>query len=152
MRPQEKKILCNLSSSSQIWDMFLSSVQFSPSVMSDSLRSQGLQNTRFPCPLPTLGACSNSSPLSQWCHPTISFSVIPFSSCPQSFPASESFPMSQFFTLGGQRIGASASVLLVNIQGWFPLGLTGLTSLLPRGLSRVFSSITIIWKHQFFSA
>ena len=92
--------------------------------------------------------CSNSCPLSQWCHPTISPSVTPFSSCPQSFPASGSYPMSQFFSSGGQSIGISAWVLPVNIQCWFALGLTGLISLQFKGLSRIFSNITI-WKHQF---
>ena len=118
-----------------------SSVQFSHSVMSNCLWSHGLWHTRPPCPLPTPGVYSNSCPLSQWCHPTISSSVIPFSSCLQSFPASGSFPVSQFFTSGGQRIGvsASASVLPMNIQGWFPLELTGLISLQSKGLSRVFS-------------
>ena len=102
------------------------------------------------CPSLSPRICSNSYPLSQWCHPTISSSVTLFS-CPLSFPASESFPMSQLFTSGGQTIGASASasVLPVNIQGWFPLGLTGLISLLSMGLSRVFFSTTV-WNHQFF--
>ena len=94
-------------------------------------------------------SCSNSCPLSQWCHPTISSSVATFSSCPQSFPASGSFPMSWLFTSGGQSIRASASVLPVNIQGWFPLRLTGLISLLSKGLSRVFFSTTV-QKHHFF--
>ena len=103
------------------------SVQFSRSVVSESLRPHGLQHARPLCPSPTPGAYSNSCPSSQWCHPTISTSVVPVSSCPQSFPASWSFPMSQFFISGGQSIGisASASVLPVNIQDWFPLGLTG---------------------------
>ena len=94
----------------------------------------GLQHTRLPCPSPSPGACSNSCPLSWWCHPTILYSVIPFSSCPQSFAASESFPMSQFFTSGGQSIGTStsASALPINIQGWFPLGLNGLISLMSK--------------------
>ena len=106
---------------------WVSPVQFSPSVVSDSLWPHGLQHSRFPCPLPTPGACSNSCPLSRWCHPTVSSSVVPFSSCLQSFPASGSFAKSQFFTPGDQSIGvsASASVLPVNIQGWFPLGLAG---------------------------
>ena len=101
-----------------------SSVQFSCSVMSDSLRPHGLQHTRPPCPSPTPGVSSNSCPLSWWCHPTISFSVVPFSSCPRSFPASGSFPMSQFFASGGQIIGISASTLVlpVNTQDWSPLG------------------------------
>ena len=118
-----------------------------------SPRPQGLQHARLPCPPPTPGACSNSCPLSQWYHPTISSSVIPFSSCLQSFPASGSFPMSQFFTSGGQSIGASASAsdLPMNNKGWFPLELTGLISLQSKGLSRVFSSTTV-QKPQFFSA
>ena len=120
-------------------------VQFSHSVMSNSLQPHELEHTRLSCPSPTSGACSNSCPLSRWCHPTISSSVIPFSSCLQSFPASGSFPMSQFFTSGGQSIGVSASVsvLPMNIHDWFPLGLTGLISLQPKELSRVFSNTTI---------
>ena len=127
-------------------------VQFSSVTQSSSssLWPHGLQHAWLPCPSPTPGACSNSCPWSQWCHPTISSSVSPFSCCPQSFPASRSFPMSQLFTSGGQRIGASASVLPMNIQDWFPLGLTGLISMQSKGLSRVFS--TTIQKHQFFSA
>ena len=121
--------------------------------MSDSLWPHGLQHTRLPCPSPTPGAYSNSCPSRQWCHPTISSSVDLFSSCLQSFPASGSFQMSQFFTSGGQSIGVSASalVLSMNIQDWFPLRLTGLISLQSKGLSRVFSSTTV-QKHQFFSA
>ena len=117
---------------------------FSRSVTSDSFWLYGLQHARLPCPSPTPGACSNLFPLSRWCHPTISSSVIPFSSL-QSFPASGSFPMSQFFASGGQSIGASssASVLPMNIHSWFPLGLTGLISLWSKGLSRVFSSTTV---------
>ena len=128
------------------------SVQFSHSVMSDPLRSHGLQYTRLPCPSPTPRAYSNSCPLSRWCHQTISSSVVPFSSCPQSFPASGSFQMSHFFISGGQSIGvsASASVLPMNIPlGWFPLGWTGWLSLLSKGLSRVYSNTTV-QKHQFF--
>ena len=118
--------------------------------MSDSLWLHGLHHTRLPSPSPAPGACSNSCSSSQWCHPTISSSVIPFSSCLQSFPASGSFPMSQFFISGGQSIGVSAStsVLPMNIQYWFPLGSTGLI-LQSRGLSRVFSNTTV-QKHQFF--
>ena len=118
--------------------------------MSDSLQPHGLQNARLPCPLLTPGACSNSCPLSRWCHPTISSSVIRFPSCFWSFPASGSFLMSQFCTSGGQsiRASASASVLSMNIQNWFPLGLISLLSV--QGLSRVFSNITV-QKHQFFS-
>jgi len=106
---------------------YTSSVQFSHSVVSNSLRPHGLQHPRLPCPSPTPGACSNSCPLSQWCHPTISSSIVPFSSCLQSFSASGFFPSSHFFPSGGQsiRVSASASVLPVNIQEWFPLGLTG---------------------------
>ena len=109
----------------------MTSLLLSRSVVSDSLQLHGLQHARLPCPLPSLRVCSNSCPLSQWCHPTILSSVVPFSSCPQSFPASESFPMSQFFASGGQTIEASGSVsvLLMNTKGWFPLGLTGLISL-----------------------
>ena len=115
-------------------------VQFSCSVMSDSLRPHGLQHTRLPCPSLSPGVCSDSWPLSWWCHPTISSSVIPF--CLQSFPASKSFPVSQLFASGGQSTGASisVSVLPMNIEDWFPLGLTGLISLRFKGLSRVFSS------------
>ena len=109
----------------------------------------GLQHTRLPCPSPTPRARSNSCPLSQWCHSTISSSVIPFSSCFQFCPASGSFPVNQFFTSGGQSMEASASVLPMNIQDWFPLRLTGLISLLSKGLSRVFSNTTL-QKHQFF--
>ena len=127
--------------------------RFSRSVVSNSLWPHGLQNPRLPCPSPTPGACLNSCPLCWWCHPTISSSVIPFSSCLQSFPASGSFPISQFFASGGQSIGASASasVLPMTIQDWFPLRLTGLISLQSRGFSRVFSNTTV-QKHEFFSA
>ena len=127
-----------------------SSVQFSCSVVSDSLRFHGLQHARLPCPSPTPGLYSNSCRWSRWCHPTISSSVVPFSSHLQSFPASASFPMSQFFASGGQSIGisTSASVLPMNIQDWFPLGWTGI-SLLSKGLSRIFSKTTV-QKHQFF--
>ena len=113
------------------------SVQFSRSVVSNSLRPHGLEHTRLPCPSPTPRACSNSYPSNRWCHPTISSSVSPFSSYLLSFPASGSFPMSQLFESSGQSIGASAiaSILPVNSQGWFPLGLTGLISLLSKGLS-----------------
>ena len=121
--------------------------------MSNCLQPHGLQHTKLPCPSLYPGVCSNSCPLSQWCCPVISSSVIPFSSCPQSFPASVFFPMSPLFPSGSQSIGASASasVLPMTIQGWFPLGLTDLISLLSVGLSRVFSSTTV-WKHQFFGA
>ena len=114
--------------------------QFSCSVMSDSLQPHRLQHVRPPCPSPIPTACSNSCPLSWWCHPTISSSVIPFSSCLRSFPSSGSFHMSQFFTSGGQSIGASASasVLPTMIQDWLSLGLTGLISLQSKGFSRVF--------------
>ena len=129
-------------------------VLLSHSVMSDSLRPHELQHARLPYPSPTPGACSNSWPvMSQWCHPTILSSVVPFSSNLQSFPASGSFPMSQFFTSGGQSIGASAlaSVFPMNIQDWLPLGLTGWISLQSKRPSRVFSNTTV-QKHQFFSA
>ena len=134
-----------------IYFPLLSLLLLSHSVLSDSLRCHGLQHARLLCPSPSPRACSNSCPLSWWCHPTILFSVLPFSSCLQSFPASGSFPMNWLFASGGQSIGASTSVsvLPMNIQGWFPLGLTGLISLLSKGLSRVFSSTTV-WKHQFF--
>ena len=129
-----------------------SSVQFS-SVVSDSLRPHESQHARPPCPSPTPGVYSNSCPLSWWCHPTISSSVIPFSSCLQSFSASGSFPMHQFFASGGLTIGvsSSASILLMNIQDWFPLGWTGWISLQSKELSRVFSNTTV-QKHQFFFA
>ena len=114
--------------------------------------THGLQHARLPCPSPTPRICSNSYPLSWWCHSIISSSVVPFSSCPQSFPASGSFPVSQFFVSGGQSIGASASasVLPMNIQDWFLLGMTGWISWQSKGLSRVFSNTTV-QKHQFFS-
>ena len=113
---------------------------FSCSAVSDSLRPHGLQHASLLCPSPSPGVCWNSCPLGWWCHPTISSSAVPFSSCLQSFPASGSFPMSQLFASGGQSIGASASALVLpmNIQDWFPLGLTGLISLQSKGLSRVF--------------
>ena len=129
------------------------SVQFSCSVVSHSLRPHRLQHTRLPCPSPTPRVYSDLYPLNQWCHPTISSSVIPFSSCPQSFPASGSFPMSQFFTSGGQSIGvsASASVPPMNIKEWFTSGWTGWISLHSKALSRVFSNTTV-QKHHFFGA
>ena len=129
-----------------------SSVQFSRSVVSNSMPPHGLQDTRPPCPSPTPRACSNSCPSSQWCYPTISSSVIPFSYPLQSFPASRYFPMSQFFAQGAQSNGvsASASVFPMNIQDWFPLGWTGWISLQSKGLARVFSKTTL-QKHQFFS-
>ena len=125
--------------------------QFSRSVVSDSLWPHGLQHTRPPCPSPTPRVYSNSGPLSQWCHPTISSSVVPFSSHLQSFPASGSFQMNQLFVSSGQSIGASAStsVLPMNIQDWFPLKWTGWISLQSKGLSRGFSN-TKVQKHQFF--
>ena len=127
--------------------------QFSCSVVSDSLRSHGSQYARPPCPSPTSRVYSNSCPSSQWCHPAISSSVVPFSSGPQSLPASGSFPTSQLFTSRGQSIGvsASASVLPMNTQDWSPLGWTGWISLQSKGLSRVFSSTTV-QKHQFLGA
>ena len=130
-----------------LWRMYLSI----SSVMSNSLWPHGLQHARLPCPSPTSVACSNSCPLSRWCHPTISSSVVPFSSSPQSFTTSGSFPMSQFFTSGSQSIAVSAStsVLPMNTQDCSPLGWTGWISLQPKGLSRVFSNTTV-QKHQFF--
>ena len=124
---------------------------FSPSVMSDSLWPHGLQHARLPCRSSTPRACSNSCPSRRWCHPTISSSVVPFSSHLQSFPESGSLQMSQFFASGGQsiRVSVSASVLPVNIQGRFPVGWTGWISLQSKGLSRVFSNTTV-QKHQFF--
>ena len=129
------------------------SVQFScHSVMSDSLWSHGLQHARPPCSSPAPRVYSNLYPLSRWCHLPISFSVVPFSFCLQSFPASGSFPVSQFFASGGQSIGVSASVsvLPMNTQNWLPLGGTGWISLLSKRLSRVFSNTTV-QKHQFFN-
>ena len=128
-----------------------SSVHFSRSVMSDPLWPHESQHARPPCPSPTPGVYSKSCPLSRWCHPAISSSVIPFSSCLQSLPASGSFPMSQLFASGGQSIGVSAlaSVLPMNTQDWSPLGWTGWISLQSKGLSNVFSNTTV-WKHQFF--
>ena len=130
-----------------------SSVQFSHSVMSDSLQPHEPQNARHPCPSPTPEVYSNSGPSSQWCHPGMSSSIVPFSSWPQSFPASGSFPISQLFTWGGQSIGVSAStsVFPMNTQDGSPLGWTGWISLQSKGLSRVFLNITV-QKHQFFSA
>ena len=131
----------------------ISAVQFSHSVMSDSLQPHGLQHARLPCPLPTLRAYSNSCPLSRWCHTTISSSVIPFSSCPQSLPASESFPMSQVFAWGSQSIGVSALAwfLPMKTQELISFRTAGWISLQSRGLSRVFSNTTV-QKHQFFGA
>ena len=127
--------------------------QFSCSVMSNSLRTHGLQHARLPCPSPAPRTCSDSCPSNQWCHPTISSSVVPFSSCLQSFPASKSFLRNQFFISGGQNIGTSASgsVLPINIQDWLPLRWTGWISLHSKGLSGVFSNTTV-QKHQFFRA
>ena len=134
------------------WDS-VSPVQFSRSVVSDSLRPHESQHARPPCPSPTPRVYSDSCSSSRWCHPAISSSVVPFSSCPQPLPASGSFPMSQLFAWGSQSIGASAStsVLPMNTQDWSPLGWTGWLSLQFKGLSRVFSK-TIVQKHQFFSA
>ena len=133
----------------QVLSLYL--LLFSCSVMSDSLWPREPQHTRPPCPKPTPGVHPNPCPLCWWCHPTILSSVIPFSSCPQSFPASESFLMSHLFTSGGQniRVSASASVLPMNTQDWSPLGWTGWISLQSKGLSRVFSNTTV-QKHQFF--
>ena len=134
------------------WRLF-HKTQFSLSVMSDSLQPYEPQHASPPCPSPTPKVHPNSYPLSQWCHPTISSSAVPFSSCLQSFPASGSFPVSQFFTAGGQIIGVSAlaSVLSMNTRDLSPLGGTGWISLQSKGLSRVFSNTTV-QKHQFFGA
>ena len=131
----------------------ISSVQFSHSVVSDSLRPHELQHTRPPCPSPTPGVHLNSCPSSRWCYPAISSSVVPFSSCPQSLPASESFAMSQLFTWGRQStaVSALASFLPKKAQGWSPSEWTGWISLQSKGLSRVFSNTTV-QKHQFFGA
>ena len=128
-------------------------VQFSRSVMSDSLQPHKLQHTRPPCPSPTPRVHSDSCPSSQWCHPAILSSVVPFSSCPQSLPSSESFPMSQLFSWGGQSTEASAlaSFLPKKSQGWSPSEWTGWISLQSKGLSKIFSNSTV-QKHQFFSA
>ena len=133
-------------------NIFAHSVQFSRSVVSNSLQLHELQYVRPPCPSPTPGVHPNPCPSSWWCHPTISM-VVPFSSCPQSFPASGSFQMSQLFTSGGQSTGVSAStsVLPMNTQDWSPVGWTGWISLQSKGLSRVFSNTTV-QKHQFFGA
>ena len=140
-------IACSLS------PLQFSSLQFSPSVVSDSLQPHEPQHARPPCPSPTAGINTKPCPLSRWCHPTIWSSVVPFSSWPQSFPASGSFQMSQLFASGGQSIGVSAStsVLPMNTQDWSPLGWTSWISLQSKGLSRVFSNTTV-QKHQFFSA
>ena len=134
-------------------EKFTLSIHFSHSVISSSLWPHESQHARPPCPSPSPGAYSDSCPSSQWCHPAISSSVIPFSFCTQSLPASESFPMSQLFAWGGQSTGvsASASVLPKNTQDWSPLGWTGWISLQSKGLSRVFSNTTV-QKHQFFGA
>jgi len=128
-------------------------VQFCRSVVSDSLWPHEPQHAKPPYPSPTAGVYPNPCPLSQWCHPTISSSVVPFSSCPQSFPASGSFPMSQLFASGGQSIGVSpsTSVLPMNTQDWSPSEWTGWISLQSKGLSRVFSNTTV-QKHQLFGA
>ena len=152
-------MLCALlmSTNTTAAELFISEwllLLFQQSVMSDSLWPHGLQQVRLSCSSPSPRVCSNSCPSSLWCHPTISSSVAPFASCPQSLPASGSFPMSRLFESGGQsfsfRASASASVLPTNIQGLFPLGLTGLISSRSKGLSRVFSSTTV-WKYQFFT-
>ena len=147
-----KSLLMRVKEESEKVDLKLSSVQFSRSVASNSLRPHDLQHARPPCPSPTPGVHSDSRPSSQWCHPAISSSVVPFSSCPQSLPASESFPMSQLFAWGGQSTGASASTSFPpkKSQGWSPSEWTGWISLQSKGLSKVFSNTTV-QKHQFFS-
>ena len=153
LSPPYKLSPCKAIHSKVILKCFRDSVQFSLSVVSDSLQPHESQHARPPCPSPTPRVHPNSHPSSWWCHPATSSSVIPFSSYPQSLPASESFPMSQLFASGGQSIGvsASASVLPMNTQDWSPLGWTGWISLQSKGLSRVFSNTTV-QKHQFFSA
>ena len=149
---QEKKKIYKIKPET-IKKMSISSVQFSRSVVSDSLRPHESQHARPPCPSPTLRVYSNSCPSSQWCHPVISSSVVPFSSCPQSLPALESFPMSQLFAWGGQstEVSALASFLPKNTQDWSPLEWTGWIYLQSKGLSRVFSNTTV-QKYQFFGA
>ena len=144
-------LILNFQGCLKIW-WLLVQVQFSHLVVSDSLQPHKPQNARPPCPSTTVRVYPNPCPLSRWCHPTISSSVVPFSSCPQSFPASGSFPVSQLFTSGGQSTGVSAStsVLPRNTQDWSLLGWTGWISLQSKGLARVFSN-TIVQKHQFFS-
>ena len=134
-------------------NIFAHSVQFSRSVVSDSLWPCESQHARPPCLSPTLGVYPNSCPSNQWCHPVISSSVVPFSSCPRSLPASGFFPMSHLFAWGSQSTGTSAlaSVLPMNTQDWSPLGWTGVISLQSKGLSRVFSNTTV-QKHQFFGS
>ena len=144
--PVNPLILSPLSPATQFYFWWCSH-----SVVSNSLRPCKLQHARLPCPSPTPRTCSNSCPLSWWCHATISSSATPFSSYPQSFPGSGSSPMSLLFTSGGQSIGTSASVLPMNVQNWFPLGLTGLISLLSKGISKIFSNTTV-QVHQFFGA
>ena len=146
-----KCLLCLISTQIN-FPLIWGSVQFSHSVVSESLQPHGLQHARLPCPSPTPGVYSNSCPLSWWCHPIISSSVVPFSSL-QSIPASGSFQMSQFFASGGQStvVSASISVLPMNNQDWFSLGWTVWISLLSKGLSRAFSNTTV-QKPQFFSA
>ena len=136
----------------ETWGYYTNLIQFSCAVMSNSLQHHEPQHARPPCPSPTPGVYSNSCPSSQWCHPTLSSSVLPFCSCLQSLPASGSFPMSQLFASGGQSIGASASesVIPMNNQDWSPLGWTGWISLQSKGLSRVFSNTTV-QKHQFLA-
>ena len=157
MSPQNWNVFLNLTEMQIIATLIyqltlLEPVQFNHSVMSNSLWRPGMQHARLPCPSPTPRAYSKSCLMSQWCHPNISFSVIPFSSHLQSCPVSGSFQMSQLFASGGQSIGvsASASVLPVNVQDWFSLGRTGWISLLSNGLSRVFTN-TAVHKHRFFS-
>ena len=145
--------IVQMSEEASIITFIITSVQFICSIMSNSLQPHEPQHARPPCSSPTPRVHPNPCPLSWWCHPTISSSGIPFSSCPQSFPASGSFPMSQLFASGGQNIGVSAStsVLPMNTQDWSPLGYTGWISLQSKGLSRVFSNTTV-QKHQFFCA
>ena len=153
IEPLSLALAGELFTTSATWEACIIHMLFSHSVMSYSLRPHGLQHARLPCPSTSSRACTKSCPLSQWCHSIITFSVIPFISCPQSFPASRPFPVSQFFASGGHsiRVSASASVLPMNIQDWFPLGWTSWITLKSKGLSRVFSNTTV-QKHQFFGA
>ena len=155
MRPTEEGKGSVVEIKMSVWEIIIcdTSVQFSHTVISDSLRPHELQHVRPLCPSPTSRVHPNSCPSSQWCHPAFSSSVVPFSSCPRSLPASGSFPMSQLFTWGGQSVGVSAStsVLPMNTQDWSPLGWTSCISLQSKGLSRVFSN-TVVQKHQFFVA
>ena len=151
--PDKQKLKKMSTIKSSLKEMSNALLLFGCQVVSNSSWAHGLQHTRLPCFSPSPGVCPSTYPLNWWCHPTMSSFVAPFSSCLQSFPASGSFSMSQFFTSDGQSIGvsASASILPMNIQDWFPLGWTGWISLQSKGLSRVFSNTTV-QRHQFLDA